>query len=249
MAGLTPENSPSKRTGLKPIEQLVKLTDEELCTYIRGPILDAENRLYTKERNTGLHKLVFLVGGPQKDISRVRDSHGRSVHITPPEFARAPEIIEGVVTASDVLSGKEKDTTKFYSEATDITHNLTLLTTLDPEAELYYKQEIKTYKDCVLGLATSLNLNVRDLLLLSAIKYTKRLGSSIKDIPGENKLIKEAIDNLITPLSSLPTMRIISNAYGAINMIECMLLPRLNYLAEIEGWELSTTKKSDNIFR
>lgn len=244
-------------TALKPIEQLMKLTAEELCAYIRGPLLDAENEIYTKERNTGLHKLVFLVGGTHKDIRRVRDSHGNSVYANPSKYAKAPEIIEAIVAASDFTDERVEDPTKFCSELSDVIYNLTLLTVLDKEAKLPYNHEEVAYEDCIMGLVRSLNpvppeegpnFEVRDLLLVSAIKYTKRLGDGKKDTHEEDQLIKELIDNSVIPY---PTRDQVGRAYGALNIIgDRILLPRLNHLAEEEGWNLSvSSRSSNNIFK
>lgn len=239
-----PNFETSKSTSLKSTEQLEKLTEGELYKYICGPILDAENKAYTKERNTGLHKLVFLVGGPHKDIARVRDELGNSVYINPPKYAKAPEIIEAIVAASNYLNKIDKKPTRFYSEIADVAHNLALLTVLDPEAKQPYRNEEITYQDCLKGLAKSLNLEVRDLLLLAAIKYTKRLEGNRKNTHAEDKLIKEAIEKSTIPY---PTIDQVGKAYGAINIIgNCILLPRLNYLAEKKGWDLSVSSRNSN---
>lgn len=265
MTNHAPENSAGinhsafeapKLTTLKPIEQLLKLSAEELCSYIRGPILNAENEAYSAERNTALHKLVFLVGGAHKDIRRVQDNRGLSVYVNPPKYAKAPEIIEAVVAASDFINGRDEDPTKFCSELSDFTHCSTLLTHLDSGAKLPYRQEKVTYEDCIMGLVKSLNpippeegpnFEVRDLLLISAIKYTKRLGDGRKDTQAEDKLIKELLDNSIIPS---PTRNQVGRAYGALNIIgDRILLPRLNYLAEKEGWNLSVSSRTHNIFK
>lgn len=228
------------------IERLGKLTTDQLYDHIRGPILDAENKAFTRERNTGLHKLVFVTGGPLRDISMVRDESGNSVCKDPQPGIRHPEISEAITEIENNLNEIELGPTKAYSEIIDLTHNLILLTVLDQDAELSYNGQKITYEDCINDLAESLDLEVRDLLRLSAIKYTQRLGSGKKNPQAEEKLIRTAIEELAV---LHPTKDSLKKARETLLTIDCILQPRVALLAKEKGWTLTSPKNSNHIFK
>lgn len=176
---------------------LERMTEQELCSYICGTLLNAENKKYTRG-NTGYHKLVHLAGGGENDIAACCDLKGNPICTNPPGHTKDHEIGEfkNAITDYDKFPieerGSKKGTfeelkVKVMSEIADLFHNLIMLTKLDNEKE-------KTYLECMNHLAFTLGYSVRDCLLLSASKYKKRLiDIGEKDADEEEKVIRDII--------------------------------------------------------
>lgn len=234
---------------------LQEMNEQQLFSYICGPLLDAENKMYTNG-NTGYHKLIFTGGGAENDndITACLDLDGKPIYTHTPDYTKYPEIAEfnaAVLNYSEFPKGEReakkeefgKLKVKVVSEVADIFHNLVTLTKLDDERE-------KSYLKWINQIASTLGYSVRDCLLLSASKYKKRLiDIGRKDLDEEENAIKE----LITPdasgetLISFPGGDRLRTASRTINRMGKMLIhQRIDELTTFHEWNKSKESQAES---
>ena len=231
-----------------PLEKIKTLNEKSLYDFYSRTILRAENLAFNG-RNTRIHKLLFLVGGPENDTSVSVDEFGKSIYFKKPNFPKLPEIPEATAALSNYFESKyekspdanliETNLVKAMSEIADVFHNLVALTILDSSNEINYKD------DCINRLTASLGLpdrrfSINDSLLLAYIKYRERLiDTREKNILHENMLVKMAMmpNAKGKPLIRTPTDEGLASAFRTINEIKNdVLKPQLIYIERKSKW-------------
>lgn len=231
-----------------PPEKIKTLNEESLYKFYFSTILRAED-IFFPGRNARIHKLIFLVGGPENDVSVAKDEKGQSIYANQPNYPKLPEIPEATAAISEYFVSMhdnkpdsnliEVNLIKAMSEIADVFHNLVELTRLDSDYEKIYKN------DCIKHLAMSLGspnsqFSVNDGLLLAYIKYRERLiDAQVKNNQNENMLIKRAMTpgNSRESLIQIPTDKGLACAYRAMNEFgHDVLKPRLLFIKRRAEW-------------
>lgn len=209
---------------------LREFTEEALFKFINVNLLEIENERYTAG-NTAEHKLLFLIGGPEKDVTVARTITGEFVYTKPPGHYKAPEIAEATAAISAYLENKG-NMPRVISEITDIFYNLSHLTVLDPAFT-------EGYETCMARLCNSLGLSLREALLLTAVKYKHRhIDRNGEKFPGEED---KAIATLLEMKGeegsiAVPSRKNITEAAREMNrMEEYILRLRLNQWRFMNG--------------
>ncbi len=206
-------------------------SSESLYRYIVENLKSIEDAKYP---NTAEHKLLFLVGGPKNDVAAAMTSTGQPAYDQPHDHPKLPEVTEANAAISQYF---EKGRNPAYypgvlSEIADIYFNLALLTKLDPEATLLYRRSIGHLTD-------SLQIYLRDGLLLAATKYDLRLvvNRSKKNTQAEERAMAKLSDADGRMPEVFIRDRGLARGYGALNEIAYhVLMPRLIQIQSTRGW-------------
>lgn len=211
-------------------QDLRNMSADELFHYIVDVLKPAEDHKY-KTGNTAEHKLLFLVGGPENDVSVARTSDGKTVYSIPPDHPKLPEVSEANAAISRYFEHDKESLPSVMSEIADIYFNLAILTEVDQDEELNYRKSMD-------HLTIALGITLRGGLLLAATKYKIRLlDGGEKDLQGE----EEAMADLISANGRAPHVSIsedgLKAGYRALNEISHFVLkPRVVQIAGTNSW-------------
>lgn len=211
------------------------MTAEGLTEFIFQTLLIVENERYSRG-NTAEHKLLFLIGGPDKDVATATTSKGEAVYSVLPGHPKAPEFDEATTAISNYFE-HHQDPTRVVSEVTDIFYNLLLLTQLDTG----YAE----YLHCIDEIANALGFSFYDVVLLSASKFEHRLiDPGIKDPDAEEEIIRNLLDDKAGKIKK-PTDTQIASAYRILNRINTDILQ--TRLRQIQHWTNGNGKMKLNV--
>lgn len=196
---------------------LRQMSEADLLNFICGPLLEIERKKYTGG-NTAEHKLLFLIGGPEKDVAVAKTNSGNLVYTSAPAHPKAPEIAEATAVISSHFE-VERNIPRVLSEVADIFYNLVHLSMLDSRFS-------EIYKDCSKRLAKSLGLSLQEALLITAAKYKYRhIDKKSKAPKEEDEVIAQLISEAGEPGKiKAPSDKNITAAYQEINRIENYVL-------------------------
>ena len=209
-----------------------------LLRFITSDLRAIEDEKYGLEGNTAYHKLAFLIGGDDNDVTTVEISGDSALHDKTHVTPKAPEISEATVAISnhfeiDHLSEEPhsgENMARVISEVSDVIFNIAMLTEMDNQNRKQYKTFIRT-------LCESLGMDVRQGLLLASAKYNQRLviQKTEKDIQAEDGVIKDLMERGIVPA---PDDNEIAAAYRIMNQIgNGFLRYRFRQLEILEKWK------------
>lgn len=216
---------------------IVGLPPRKMIDYITGDLLEIENHNFT-QGNTAFHKLAFLIGGRDRDVSKVEGPNGESVYRGDPEKLVFPEILE-FLAAVNFHQRKKPDMPGVLSEAADIVFNLIMLTKLD-------RPRAAVYQEALARFTNALGYTPKEALVLTTIKYHARYVEHQRKNPqAEDELIDDLLRDVPgrAHIISTPTDRQLKEACGAISRVEAEdLIPRMrafksNVGYDSTGWE------------
>jgi len=217
----------SERLKSVSVEDILKLDvdlfpERTLFSFVNETLLELENQRF-KKGNTAEHKLLFLIGDQDRDVAKARIAGtGKGVYTDPPNYPKAPEILEASAAISAHFEVGE-NISRVVSEIVDVFYNLSHLTVLDSEFE-------GAYNGCIERLSSALGLSIREMLFLTIAKY----GYRWIDKKGK-KSTKEEDERIKLVLNSgkvrMPSKKNLVNVYGEMfNMETHVFRSRLDQL-------------------
>lgn len=194
-------------------------------------------------------KIMFLTGGPKRDVTEARDFDGNLIHTRHlehprPMFAEIPEALNAI---SHWFDQKEHDPTNLspvhpISEVADVVYNIAHLLTLDPN---FYDN----YRTYLQRIADSMDYTLDQLLTVTLYKYNFRLGQgkSQKDIQLENALLEHILKQQSAdgkPRIPTPKETQFQRTYHTLAEVELLLNTRYDQLLQADKWRKDSINPS-----
>lgn len=255
-----PESKPNTAAAFKDVKFNVRIealsTDEKL-DILSNHFLKLEHT-YLREIHRVPQvrpeaKIMFLTGGPKRDVTEARDFDGNLIHTRHlehprPMFAEIPEALSAISHWFDQIEHGAKLPTDLHptihpiSEVTDVIYNVSHLLTLD--SNFYENYQVYMQK-----IADSMGYSLDQLLTLTLYKYNFRLGQgkTQKDIPAENAILENLLSQKSPdgkPLIRTPTETQFQHTYHTLAEIEHLLNTRLNQLHQTHAWQKEAAQKT-----
>lgn len=246
---MMPETQPAKTIPFKEIKYNIRIealhTDEKLDLLANFFLKLEHLHLRENHRKPQLPpeaKIMFLTGGPKRDVTEARDFDGNLIHTRHlehprPMFAEIPEALSAISHWFDQKEHGVESPSPVHpiSEVADVVYNITHLLTLDPN---FYDN----YNVYLQRIAASMGFSLDQLLTVTLYKYNFRLGQgkSQKDILLENTIIESLLTQQTPDGRSViptPTETQFQHTYHTLAEVEYLLNTRLNQLRQAHAWQ------------